>query len=120
APPLWAWVKTARTLVMIGKGASRPLRWGPRAPETAVRARTRLSAARARAGRSHQGRVGKASGDEGTDGSSRRPRANPAPTRIRERTGGGSTGVRRATATRNAAQPQSTLASGPAAGARRP
>ncbi len=36
-------------------GASRPLRWGPRAPETAVSTSTSPSAARARAGRSHQG-----------------------------------------------------------------
>ena len=113
ALPPWPWVKTARTLVMIGNGASRPLRWGPRAPETAVSASTSPSAARARAGRSHQGGAAAAGGSAGAGGSSRRPSAKQAPTRISDSAGGGWTGLRTATPSRNAVQPQSTLADRP-------
>src|SRR5215218_2593295 len=116
----WAWVKTARTLVMIGNGASNPLRCGPRAPETAVKASTSPRAARARAGRSHRGGVGEAAVSWGAGGSNLRPSAKQAQTNTSETTGGGWTGYRIATASRNAAQPQSTVGTGAAAAATRP
>src|SRR3954454_15686206 len=104
---------------MIGNGASRPLRWGPRAPETAVRASTRLSAARPRAGRSHQGGATGSPGDEG-GGNSLRPNAKPAATKSSDSAGGGCTRYSSATPTRNADQPQSTLLIGPELDAVRP
>jgi hypothetical protein len=105
---------------MIGNGASSPLRCAPTTPETAVSNITSPKAAPALAGRSHQGGAAGVDRVPWVGGRSARPRAKQPPTKINEKPAGGAKRLSAATLTRNAVQPQKTVAGGPTVDATRP